>query len=96
MIVTVSDIKDHLGLEQEHDLVIDRKIERQLLAADAFLKSAIGENYPEEDPRVQELICEITAELYDNRGAMSQKAESRFNSMATQMIRQIRLEMQED
>lgn len=96
MIVTVADIKDHLGLEPEHDPVIDRKIERQLLAADSFLKSAIGEDYPEEDPRAQELICEITAEFYDNRGIMSQKAESHFRSLARSMMMQIRLEMRED
>ena len=65
--VTVDMVKDYLGIDYVDDMVT-RSIERIIKVADAHLKGAIGEDYPDTDPRAEELQLVICDDLYSKRG----------------------------
>lgn len=89
-------VRDYLGIEEENDAVINRNIERQCAAADRYLQSAIHKNYDRDDPRAKELAVMVVAELYDNRGIISSRADAAFRRIAREFMQQMRLEMQEE
>lgn len=66
---TITDVLDYLGIDYEDDAVI-HNVRRCIATADAYLKGAIGINYPVEDPRAKELALILISDLYDKRGTM--------------------------
>ncbi len=90
--VSAADVFAYLGISAEADDVIERNVERQLKAADRFMQSAVSPDYPRGDPRAQELTVMIAAELYQNRGVLSAKAENAVRRIASDFMLQLRLE----
>lgn len=69
-IITVSDVLDYLGIDYA-DEMINRNVERCINTAGAYLKGAIGDNLPVDDPRVKELALIVTSDFYENRGLLA-------------------------
>lgn len=66
-VVTTQDALDYLGIDYADDMVT-RNVNRLIETADAYLKSAVGENYPVNDPKAKEIALLVISDLYDNRG----------------------------
>lgn len=91
--ITVEDVAGYLGIEyDEIDEMAEINIDRQISAADSFLRGAIGGDYDGTDPRAKELGIMVAAELYSTRGVMTAKQESSFRRIASSFILQLRLE----
>ncbi len=92
----IQDVRDYLGIEDCDDEVINRNIQRQVLAADKYLQAVICSDYDRSDPRAQELLAMVAAELYDNRGVIGAKANASFRRIAGEFTMQMRLEKRAD
>lgn len=90
-VITTDVIRDYLGIDYTDDAVV-RNIESALLFADSYLKGSLGENYPVEDPRVQELAKMIVSDVYDNRGLV-ETMSGNTRKLVDDISWQIRLEM---
>lgn len=66
-VVTTQDALDYLGIDYADDMVT-RNVNRLIETADAYLRSAVGENYPVNDPKAKEIALLVISDLYDNRG----------------------------
>ena len=75
--------------------MVDKNIKRLIKTADSYLKGAIGEDYPKEDPRAIELALIVIADLYDNRD-MSAKVSNNVRSIVNDFSMQLRLESREE
>lgn len=88
---TKEEVLDYLGIDYADDMVT-RNVERAILTADAYLKGAIGTNYPTEDPRAKELALIFIADLYDNRGSI-EKVSGNVRRLVDDFMLQLRLEL---
>lgn len=88
---TRDEVLDYLGIDYADDM-ITRNVERAILTADAYLKGAIGESYPTDDPRAKELVLIFIADLYDNRG-MIEKVSGNVRRLVDDFMLQLRLEL---
>lgn len=90
--IKVDDVLDYLGIDYD-DEMINRNIERCIKTADAYLKGAIGENYPADDPRAKELALMVVSDLYDNRGYTSSNVSNMVRRLVEDFSLQLRLEL---
>lgn len=88
---TRNNVLAYLGIDYA-DEVVNRNIERCIKVADALLKGSIGEDYPVEDPRAQELALIIISDLYDNRG-FEGSVPSNTRKLVEDLSLQLRLEL---
>lgn len=90
-VVTVDEVLAYLGIDYSDDMV-NTNIERIIKTADAYLKGAIGENYPIDDPRSKELALLVVSDLYDNRGLIS-TVSGNTRKLVDDLSLQLRLEL---
>lgn len=90
--VTKEMVKQYLGIDITDDM-IEANITRLIPVADAYLKSAIGENYPVDDPKAIELGLIIIADLYENRFVTSDKVSNQTRRIVSDFGLQLRLEL---
>jgi hypothetical protein len=90
--VTPEMVKSYLGIDVTDDM-IEANISRLIPVADAYLKSAIGEGYPVNDPKAVELGLIIIADLYENRFVTSDKVSNQTRRIVSDFALQLRLEM---
>lgn len=88
---TIDEVKDYLGIDYADEMV-ERNITRSIATADAYLKGAIGDNYPTEDPRAKEVSLIFIADLYDNRGVI-EKVSGNVRRLVDDFLLQLRLEL---
>ena len=88
---TNEEVLSYLGIDYADEMVT-RNVERAIKTADAYLKGAVGENYPTEDPRAKELALIFIADLYDNRG-MIEKVSGNVRRLVDDFMLQLRLEL---
>lgn len=88
---TVDEVLEYLGIDYA-DNMITRNIERAIKTADAYMRGAIGENYPTNDPRAKELTLIFIADLYDNR-CLIEKVSGNVRRLVDDMLLQLRLEI---
>ena len=88
---TVDEVLYYLGIDYADDM-INRNIERAIRTADAYLKGAIGDEYPTDDPRAKELALIFIADLYDNRG-MIEKVSGNVRRLVDDFMLQLKLEL---
>ena len=88
---TTQEVMDYLGIDYADDM-ITRNIERSITVADAYLKGAVGKNYPIDDPRATELALIFISDLYDNRG-MIEKVNGNIRRLVDDFTLQLRLEL---
>jgi len=70
VVVTTDEVLNYLGIDYADDMVT-ANISRLINTADSYLKGAIGENYPIDNPKAKELALLLISDLYDNRGLTS-------------------------
>lgn len=92
--ITVDDLKNYLGIDHIDEMV-EKNLERLIKTADAYLKGAIGKDYPIDDPRSKELALIVAADLYDNRD-LNAKASNNVRNLVNDFSMQLRLEIRED
>ncbi len=95
MVVSVRDAMEYLGIDYEDEMTT-RNIERAIHAADRYLQGSIGECYPRDDSRSQELALIVVADLFDNRGLQAQaggNVSSATRKLVDDFSLQLRLEL---
>lgn len=90
-IVQVQDVYNYLGIDYA-DPMVEANVNRAISTADAYLKGAVGDNYPSEDPRAKELALIFIADLYDNRGSL-EKSSVNVRRLVDDFLLQLRLEL---
>lgn len=88
---TTEEVLSYLGIDYADEMVT-RNVERAIKTADAYLKGAVGEKYPTEDPRAKELALIVISDLYDNRG-MTEKVSGNVRRLVDDFMLQLRLEL---
>lgn len=89
-VVQSQDVLDYLGIDYVDDMVTNN-VNRAISTANAYLKGAVGANYPIEDPRAKELALIFIADLYDNRGIL-EKTSTNVRRLVDDFLLQLRLE----
>lgn len=90
-VVQAQDVYNYLGIDYADDMVT-ANVNRAISTADAYLKGAVGADYPIEDPRAKELALIFIADLYDNRGMM-EKMSVNVRRLVDDFLLQLRLEL---
>lgn len=88
---TKDEVFYYLGIDYADEMV-SKNVERAIRTADAYLKGAVGEEYPAEDPRAKELALIFIADLYDNR-SMIEKVSCNVRRLVDDFMLQLRLEL---
>lgn len=89
--LSVQDVKDYLGIDFVDDAT-DHLVTAMVSTADAYMKGALGANYPAEDERVKMVEKIIISDLYDHRD-LSDKVSGATRRLVDSMLQQVRLEM---
>lgn len=90
-VVQAQDVYNYLGIDYA-DTMVTANVTRAISTADAYLKGAVGANYPTEDPRAKELALIFIADLYDNRG-MLEAVNKNVRRLVDDFLLQLRLEL---
>lgn len=90
-VVQAQDVLDYLGIDYA-DKMVNANVNLAISTADAYLKGAVGADYPVEDPRAKELALIFIADLYDNRG-MLEKTSTNVRRLVDDFLLQLRLEL---
>ena len=90
-VVSVDEVLAYLSIDYSDDM-IESNISRAINTADAYLKGAIGDDYPTADPRAKELALIIVSDLYDNRGLVN-TVSGNTRKMVDDFCLQMRLEL---
>lgn len=90
-VVQAQDVYNYLGIDIV-DSMITANVTRAIATADAYLKGAVGADYPVEDPRAKELALIFIADLYDNRG-MLEAVNKNVRQLVDDFLLQLRLEL---
>lgn len=88
---TLEEVFAYLGIDYA-DETVEANVTRAISTADAYLKGAVGDNYPTDDPRAKELALIFISDLYDNRG-MIEKVSGNVRRLVDDMLLQLRLEL---
>ena len=90
-VVTVQEVYDYIGIDYTDEMVA-RNVTRTILTADAYLKGAVGTDYPWNDPRAKELALIFIDDLYTNRGS-TDRVTNTVKKFVTDSLLQLRLEL---
>lgn len=90
-VVQAQDVYNYLGIDYA-DAMVTANVNLAISTADAYLKGAVGANYPIEDPRAKELALIFIADLYDNRGLL-EKGSQNVRRLVDDFLLQLRLEL---
>lgn len=90
-VVSVDETLAYLGIDYADDMIL-KNVERSITTADAYLRGAVGDNYPVDDPRAKELALIFISDLYDNRGMMD-KVSGNVRRLVDDFALQLRLEL---
>lgn len=89
--VTVEDVKNYIGIDYADDM-IEKNIARMIKTSDSYLKGSIGDPYPDDDPRAEELALIIIADLYEHRD-LSDRVSVNTRRLVDDMSLQLRCEL---
>ena len=90
-VVQAQDVYNYLGIDIV-DTMVTANVTRAIATADAYLKGAVGADYPIEDPLAKELALIFIADLYDNRG-MLEAVNKNVRRLVDDFLLQLRLEL---
>ena len=90
-VVQAQDVYNYLGIDYP-DAMVTANVNRAISTADAYLKGAVGADYPVDDPRAKELALIFIADLYDNRGSL-EKSSVNVRRLVDDFLLQLRLEL---
>lgn len=89
--LTLQDVYDYLSIDYPDDRTI-RILTRTLKSADKYLKGSIGENYPKDDERAQDIALIVIDDLYSNRG-LNEKVAGTTRRLVEDFSLQLKLEL---
>lgn len=96
LLITVEDAKKYTRIDGDYE---DDVVERLILFAENYIKGALGDDFPREDPRVQTIAKLIVNDLYDNREFTAQsgnKVSNAVRHICSSAFHQIRMEMRSE
>lgn len=85
--LTLEEVKAELGIDYT-DNKTDSRLNRYILVADAWLKGAVGDNYPKDDARAKQLALLIIEDLFD-RNTNNVKENITINKLKQDFIMQL-------
>ncbi|MDD2954350.1 MAG: head-tail connector protein [Parabacteroides sp.] len=88
---TLEEVKDYLCIDFD-DEATNRTLNRLILTADAYLKGAIGENYPTDNHKAKQIALLLISDLYDNRD-LTEKVSANMRKIVDDFSLQLRLEL---
>ena len=92
-VVSVDEVLAYLGIDYA-DNMVNKNIERLIRSADAYLKGAVGDNYPVDNPKAKEIALIVISDLYDNRGVHpATGANNNLRRLLEDLIFQLKLEL---
>lgn len=91
-VLTEPELLDYLGIDYAEDRMVRSNVVSAIVLADSYLKGAIGENYPTNDPRAKELAKIVAADIYNNRG-MTEKIAYTVRKLVKDFELQLRMEL---
>ena len=91
-VLTEAELLDYLGIDYADDRMVKSNVVSAIVLADAYLKGAVGEDYPTDDPRAKELAKIVAADIYNNRG-MTEKIAYTVRKLVKDLELQLRLEL---
>lgn len=91
-VLTEAELRDYLGIDYDEDRMVRNNVASAIVLADAYLKGAIGDDYPTEDPRAKELAKIIAADIYNNRG-ITEKIAYTVRKLVKDFELQLRMEL---
>lgn len=91
MAITVQQLYDYMGID-ETDPQVTANALRAVTTANAYMKSAIGDDYNAEEPKAVELALMVAGDLYDTRGTQD-KAAPNIRRLYMDLCDQLRLEL---
>lgn len=92
-VVTMDEVLAYLGIDYADDMVT-KNIERLIKTTDAYLKGAIGDSYPVDDPKAKELALIVISDFYDNRGVHpATGANNNMRRLVEDLALQLKLEL---
>ena len=87
--VNLEEAKKYMHIDHNDDDVF---IGGCIIAADEYLKGAIGENYDTTSERARMLALMVVSDLYDNRGT-NERTSLKTRTIVEDFARQMRLEL---
>lgn len=94
MVVETQDVLNYLGIDYA-DTMVTANVTRAISTADSYLKGAVGDDYPDTDPRAKELALLLIADLYTNRSSLT-KSSYTVRKFVTDSLLQLRLELRRE
>lgn len=91
-VLTEAELRDYLGIDYDEDRMVRNNVASAIVLADAYLKGAIGDDYPTEDPRAKELAKIVAADIYNNRG-ITEKIAYTVRKLVKDFELQLRMEL---
>ena len=91
-VLTEAELRDYLGIDYDEDRMVRNNVASAIVLADAYLKGAIGDDYPTEDPRAKELAKIVAADIYNNRG-ITEKIAYTIRKLVKDFELQLRMEL---
>lgn len=91
-VLNEAELIDYLGIDYAEDRMVRNNVVSAIVLADAYLRGAIGEDYPTDDPRAKELAKIVAADIYNNRG-MTEKIAYTVRKLVKDLELQLRLEL---
>lgn len=89
--LSMTEIRDYLSIDYDDERTT-RRLDKALSVADRYLKGAIGEDYPIDDPRAQELALIVIDDLYNVRG-LNNKVSGTVRRLVDDFSLQLKLEL---
>lgn len=86
MIVSLQEVKQHLRIETDED---DNSIQTIISAAESFIKSATNSEIKDDDDRAKMICLFLITDMYENRGFVSEKGNSKIREIAKMMLLQL-------
>ena len=91
-VVSVDEVLAYLGIDYADDMVT-KNINRLIYTADAYLKGAVGDNYPVDSPKAKEIALIVISDLYDTRGVHPSSGANSMRRLLEDLILQLKLEL---
>lgn len=91
LMLNQDEVYQYLGIDYI-DAPTEQRINSIIRSADSYLRGAVGDDYPRDDPRAKEIALMYIDELYNTHGMSTLESRNSRKAM-DDMILQLKLEM---
>lgn len=92
-VVDSQDVLEYLGIDYADSMVMGN-VYQAIAAADSFLKAAVDDNYPEDDPKAKQVALIYIADMYDNREMLEMSARNSAYGNRRRLVDDLILQLQ--